>query len=79
MEFFDIGERVHFTDAYTIIPKDGKWYRFYQDPGRGTLTYERWFDSEEEACSYYLEWISGMGGALQEVNDRLRNRSQQDK
>lgn len=59
MQMFNIGSFEH-SGGYTIVPQNGTWHVFYQDPGRGDRTYVQEFETEEEASVYFLQWIDSM-------------------
>ena len=43
------------NEAFCITEEQGKWETYYSE--RGNRSALRIFNSEEEACSYFLTWI----------------------
>ena len=43
------------NEAYCMEEIGGKWYTYYSERGQRTSLKE--FETEQEACSYFLDWI----------------------
>ena len=43
------------NEAYCMEELGGKWYTYYSE--RGQRTSLKAFETEQEACSYFLDWI----------------------
>ena len=43
------------NEAYCMEEIGGKWYTYYSE--RGHRTSLKAFETEQEACSYFLDWI----------------------
>lgn len=43
------------NETYCIEESDGKWYTYYSE--RGKRTSFNSFETEEEACQYFLDWL----------------------
>lgn len=43
------------NEAYCMEEIGGKWYTYYSE--RGQRTSLKAFETEQEACSYFLDWI----------------------
>jgi hypothetical protein len=44
------------SERYCLERSAGGWAVYYSE--RGERTSERWFKTEDEACAYFLKWIS---------------------
>lgn len=43
------------NEAYCIEEFEGKWYTYYSERGQRTSLKE--FETEKEACQYFLDWL----------------------
>ncbi len=43
------------SDAHCIEKIGGKWYTYYSERGQRTSLKE--FETEQEACQYFLDWL----------------------
>ena len=43
------------NETYCIEESNGKWYTYYSE--RGKRTSFNSFETEEEACQYFLDWL----------------------
>lgn len=43
------------NETFCVSEEDGKWETYYSE--RGNKSGRKLFDTEEEACQYFLNWI----------------------